>query len=211
MEHLAARLKEVGSVGCHSCKQGRGRTLLVCYAPRHPTWITVPPLIPQVVAAHGERVLETPTNRISFGITLDTFGPGPSGGGAAETPSKDMDQTYLGSMLFTRCVSGTRVVRRGEVKKVCGLEFQGFGSSLDDYPHTYMTAAAAIGGSREEIDRFIDVLGKTLISFKEKRKKEAKKQQPKAPETKQTALGDAGSASGGAALAAEPGAGAEEA
>lgn len=56
----------------------------------------------EVAAALGERVLETPGNPISLAMTLDSF----DGSGA----------TALGSMLFTRLVSGTRVVDRRKVR-----------------------------------------------------------------------------------------------
>ena len=98
----------------------------------------------EVAAKHGERVLDTPNNSISFGLTLDSLQTpeapsGGGGGGSGGIGGGGFDETYLGSMLFTRCVSGTRVVRRGEVKTICGIKFTGFGSSFDDYPHSYLT------------------------------------------------------------------------
>ena len=43
--------------------------------------------------------------------------------------------TKFGSMLFTRCVSGTRVVaRETEAKDIAGYSFVGWGASCDDYP-----------------------------------------------------------------------------
>jgi len=119
----------------------------------------------EVAGAFGERVLSTPKNHISFGMTLNSF----------DSSGSKHDATYLGSMLFTRCISGTRVVRKGEVKTICGIEFQGFGSSIDNYSHTYLTAACAIGLRREEIDRFIEVLHKTMASFQQKKSKELEK------------------------------------
>ena len=44
-------------------------------------------------------------------------------------------------MLFSRCVSGTRVVPRFVTKNMGGQVFCGY------YPHAYMTAACAIGVS----------------------------------------------------------------
>ena len=43
---------------------------------------------------HGQRVLETPHNPISMGITIDGY--------------EAKEATELGSMLYTRFVSGTR-------------------------------------------------------------------------------------------------------
>lgn len=126
----------------------------------------------EICSKHGERILDTPSNRISFGITLDTFDNTSENGEGGSGGKNSMDATYLGSMLFTRCVSGTRVIRKGEVKTICGYEFLGFGSSIDQFAHTYMTSACAIGVSRDEIDRFADVLNKSMTSFKQKQKKE---------------------------------------
>jgi len=121
----------------------------------------------EVAAKHNERVLSSPNNRISFGMTLDSF-------------AGDGDETYLGSMLFTRSVSGTRVVPQGVASSVCGMAFAGFGSSHPAYPHAYLTAAAAIGGTRAEVDRFVDTLDKTMAAFKQKRAKEAAKAEKRA-------------------------------
>lgn len=69
---------------------------------------------------------------------------------------------FLGSMLFTRCVSGTRVVPRGQKKTVAGVDFTGYGASVDGYPHDYMTAACALGLSEAELDEFVVRLEKTM-------------------------------------------------
>jgi O-phospho-L-seryl-tRNASec:L-selenocysteinyl-tRNA synthase len=82
--------------------------------------------------------------------------------------SLDVSPTLFGSMLFSRCVSGTRVVAPGETKSVGGVEFRGFGASHSAYPETYFTAAAAIGTTRADVDRFVVVLRKTFKDFKKK-------------------------------------------
>jgi hypothetical protein len=58
--------------------------------------------------------------------------------------SKGFSVEFLGSMLFTRFVSGTRVVsRNNNNKKVCGIEFpNGFGAHCTNYPHSYLTAVS---------------------------------------------------------------------
>jgi O-phospho-L-seryl-tRNASec:L-selenocysteinyl-tRNA synthase len=53
-----------------------------------------------VAAAHGERVLSTRGNPISLAMTLSTV--------ARDLTLAGKDVTFFGSMLFTRCVSGTR-------------------------------------------------------------------------------------------------------
>ena len=86
-----------------------------------------------------------------------------------------MDETYLGSMLFTRNVSGTRVVKPGKTQKISGFEFDGYGSSTDAYPCAYMTAACSIGVTREEVDLFFARLDKTMAEFQKKRSKKLAK------------------------------------
>lgn len=120
---------------------------------------TFPQQFHAVAEKHGERLLTCGTNDISFAISLDTMA------------EKDDDISALGAMLFSRCVSGTRVVVRGVEKTVCGQPFNGFGSSVDRYPHSYMTAACAIGLGEAEVDLFFRRLDKTLGEFKKKQKK----------------------------------------
>jgi len=93
----------------------------------------------------SESPILVPSNDISFGMTLDSFGENAS---------------FLGSMLFQRCASGARVLTNTGKKRVCigGVEFQHFGQSHDAYPHTYMTIAAALGTSKSEVDGFFSRL-----------------------------------------------------
>lgn len=72
-------------------------------------------------------------------------------------------------MLFTRCVSGTRVVPRGQHKSVGGVGFTGYGASVTGYPHDYLTAACAVGLSVAELDEFLLRLDKTLRKAKGER------------------------------------------
>lgn len=131
---------------------------------------TFPTRLGEVAAKYGERLLNCPANTISFGITLDNL--------ARPKNNKDEDDSkYLeavskeisqfGSMLFSRCVSGTRVVPRAQTKKIGDHDFVGFGSSVEQYPHAYMTAACAIGLTENELDEFFIRLDKT---FQEKSK-----------------------------------------
>jgi len=110
----------------------------------------------KVAAEEGERMLCTPGNPISMAMTLSC------------AKKIGAPPTMFGSMLFSRCVSGTRVVAPGETKTVGGITFQGFGASHSAYPETYFTAAAALGVTRADIDRFTTVLRKTFKDFKKK-------------------------------------------
>jgi len=83
-------------------------------------------------------------------------------------------------MLFRRCVSGTRVVARGDTKTMQqGHVFPGYGSSYDAYPHAYLTAACAIGVHPAELDEFLVRLDKTLREFSKQQQQQEKKLQNK--------------------------------
>lgn len=78
--------------------------------------------------------------------------------------SKASSATVLGAMLWQRHVSGVRLICRDKTQSVAGIQFHGYGSSCDDYPHDYMTAAAALGASRRDIDVFIEKVKKCWLS-----------------------------------------------
>ena len=105
----------------------------------------------------GERVLSTPDNPISMGITLDSLNNGTPGA------------TFLGSMLFARGASGARVVVPGKFQQVAGINFQGYGASCDNYPSAYLTIAAAIGSKLEDIDEFLKRLKICVVEFRKKK------------------------------------------
>lgn len=132
---------------------------------------TFPSRLNEVAEKYGERILECPTNTISFGITLDKLArprrEDEREDDAAYLKEVGKDISQFGSMLFSRCVSGTRVVPRAQSKTMGDHEFLGFGSSVDGYAHAYMTAACAIGLTKEEMDEFFIRLEKT---FQEKAK-----------------------------------------
>ena len=136
----------------------------------------------KVAMKYGSRVLKCPKNTISFAITLDSLLPMEDIATEVTTDviKNNEDQkwqlrakkiSYLGSMLFTRCVSGTRVVPCHQLKSICGMDFTGFGSSTDNYPHAYLTAACAIGLSKNEMEDFMARLDKSMRDFVSKQKK----------------------------------------
>ena len=59
-----------------------------------------------------------------------------------------------------------RVVAKGDVKDVSGHTFHGFGGHTDHYPCSYLTAAAAIGMQKHDVDLFIKRLDKVLSKLK---------------------------------------------
>lgn len=65
-----------------------------------------------------------------------------------------------------RCVSGTRVVAKGKQQSVGGIDFLGYGAHFDAYPHDYLTAAAALGTTEDDVDEFVSRLKKSLNEWK---------------------------------------------
>eukprot|EP00984_Skeletonema_dohrnii_P011682 scaffold4689_cov142-Skeletonema_dohrnii-CCMP3373.AAC.3 len=129
----------------------------------------------------GERSLDCPRNTISFGITLDNLVIGTD-----DETKKNVQITKFGSMLFTRCISGTRIVPTKETKTISGHIFQGFGSSYDDYPHSYMTAACAVGMGEEEMMEFFERLERCWREYVGKREKEEVRKRLKEMEIEQS-------------------------
>ncbi|KAG8453560.1 hypothetical protein GDO86_000261 [Hymenochirus boettgeri] len=97
----------------------------------------------------NERLLETPHNPISLAFSLTSDANGTS-------------LTQLGSMLFTRQVSGARVVPLGVCQTINGYIFEGFMSHSINYPCAYLNAASAIGIKKQDVDMFIKRLDKCL-------------------------------------------------
>jgi len=111
---------------------------------------------------YNERLLHTPHNPISLAVTLKTLGE-----------HQDRAITQLGSMLFTRQVSGARVVPLGSVQTVSGHTFRGFMSHANHYPCAYLNAAAAIGMKTQDVDLFMKRLDKCLKTVRKEQKKES--------------------------------------
>ena len=63
--------------------------------------------------------------------------------------------TELGSMLFTRRISGARVVKLRTTQKIENYEFLHYGSHSSQSEFPYLTVAAAIGIEDEDIDIFM--------------------------------------------------------
>jgi len=87
---------------------------------------------------HNEKLLKTPNNPISFAMSL----------------SNVKDPTNLGAMLFSRLVSGTRIIALEPMKVVNGFEFKNYGAHIDDYPCSYLNASATIGIRQVDVDAF---------------------------------------------------------
>eukprot|EP00053_Salpingoeca_punica_P000056 m.27107 g.27107 ORF g.27107 m.27107 type:complete len:516 (+) comp10035_c0_seq1:1396-2943(+) len=105
--------------------------------------------------AHGERVLHTPNNPISIGLSLTSL-----------PPCGDQSLTFFGSMLFSRGVSGTRVIVPQGQSTIGPRTFKSYGAHFDSYPCAYLTAAAAMGVTERDVDLFIARLDKAFDQYK---------------------------------------------
>lgn len=56
----------------------------------------------------------------------------------------------------------------GKQQVIAGITFQDYGCHTAGYPHPYMNAAAALGGSRQEVDVFIARLVKAYRELQDK-------------------------------------------
>jgi O-phospho-L-seryl-tRNASec:L-selenocysteinyl-tRNA synthase len=152
----------------------------------------------EITAKHSLSLLPAPRNSISTALSLQSLLQGEASAPAsasaeaeaAQAQVPDMGQpatvtfttsalwttsspgrqvTFLGSMLFQRCVSGCRVVEcKGEVKKVAGHDFCDWGAHKSLYPHSYLTVACAVGMTEEDAVLFLTRLDKSLLQFKKK-------------------------------------------
>jgi len=119
-------------------------------------------MLVRVAQKNGQRLLISQRNTISFAISLENTDD------ADQKDRSDVDErdvTAFGSMLFTRGISGARVVKRGHKEKVAGIEFTGYGSSSSHYPCSYFCVACAIGSKPEDIPLLEDRLNETFAAW----------------------------------------------
>jgi O-phospho-L-seryl-tRNASec:L-selenocysteinyl-tRNA synthase len=141
----------------------------------------------ETVAPFGERVLETPRNRISIGVTLSSVPPA--------------QVAHFGAQLFARNVSGARAIDCVETKRIDGVEFRGWGSSCDSYKCAYFTVAVAIGSQQSDIDTLCTKLTKLMRETHARQRKEQqhtatqnRQQLPEQPPTSTAAGNEEGEA-----------------
>ncbi len=109
-----------------------------------------------LLAKYGEQILENKDNKISIAISLQNL---------SRLTKKDINA--FGAYLYTRRVSGIKVVAGYKSKTVCGIGFSNYGSHTEAYSQLpYMAFAVAVGCLKPEVlltlfplDRF--VLGQT--------------------------------------------------
>ncbi|XP_073198484.1 O-phosphoseryl-tRNA(Sec) selenium transferase isoform X2 [Lepidochelys kempii] len=112
----------------------------------------------KLAEVYNERLLNTLHNPISLAMSLENL-----------DKHSDMAVTQLGSMLFTRQVSGARVVPLGSLQTVNNYTFKGFMSHADNYPCAYLNAASAIGMKKQDVDLFLKRLDKCMKTFRKEK------------------------------------------
>lgn len=169
-----------------------------------------------IAEKHGGRLLSTPGNTISFAVTLNGLlcaREGGEGRGDEEEDVKEDEEgelSFLGAMLFTRGVSGTRVVipapassflppsrssssspvplstPRRKMKVVAGLSFAGYGSHSNARypPGPYLTAACSLGMRKEEVEEFLKKLDRAMEDFVKMREKKGRRRKEEGGATK---------------------------
>jgi O-phospho-L-seryl-tRNASec:L-selenocysteinyl-tRNA synthase len=148
----------------------------------------------KVAAKHGERLLETPNNLISVGVTLGSFIRKPVAQAASEedgvevaaaaVPDRKSSQSnlsFIGSMMFSRLISGARTVPQHVEKTIVGYSFHGYGASHAGFPHPYATFACAIGMTKADVDVMATRFDKTLKDARKKLAKQVKQLAVKSP------------------------------
>lgn len=147
-------------------------------------------------AKNGLRLLSVPANKISLACDLTSL-TGLKSISPENDTADEIDQdhlTFLGSALFTRRVSGPRVVLcsinmtpapkaasdsvveaietakvklKGKYKKVIdGVPFESYGAHIDAYPCCYVTAACALGATRDEMESFLERFDLAIQEYK---------------------------------------------
>lgn len=95
---------------------------------------------------YKEKVLENPNNKISIAMTMESI---------CKDAKDSKEVTYLGSLFYSRQISGIKVVARTETIDFNGYKFSSYGSHSESYPFLpYCTFAAAIGISDTEVTDF---------------------------------------------------------
>ena len=113
----------------------------------------------EIAKRYDERLLITPNNKISIGMTLGNIAKK-----ANATIKKDL--TEIGSMFYNRQISGVRVLAESPETDICGYKFKNYGSSSENYSNLpYFTFACAIGITEKEIDGFCEKFTKIIDEY----------------------------------------------
>uniref|UniRef100_W8C5B1 O-phosphoseryl-tRNA(Sec) selenium transferase n=1 Tax=Ceratitis capitata TaxID=7213 RepID=W8C5B1_CERCA len=109
-----------------------------------------------------ETVFENKSNPISLALSLK------------QLQDYDLDLTKFGSMLYTRGISGARVVNVAEQRVIEGHEFIGWGTHHSQTKTAYLTMAAGLGITKAEIDSCFEKLKECWQDFLKSSKNKSK-------------------------------------
>lgn len=102
----------------------------------------------KIADKYGEKIIENPNNKISIAMTL---------GNICKNAKSKNDITYLGSLFYTRQISGIRIIAPSPELNFNEYKFKNYGSHCQDYPHMpYCSFASAIGVTNEEVNLFLN-------------------------------------------------------
>jgi O-phospho-L-seryl-tRNASec:L-selenocysteinyl-tRNA synthase len=114
---------------------------------RKEKYIKLKDMMTKVAEKYSEKILSNPNNKISIAMTL---------GSICKAESSKKDITYLGSLFYTRQISGIRIIAPSEAINFNGYKFSNYGSHSNSYPFIpYCAFACAIGITDEEITSFV--------------------------------------------------------
>jgi O-phospho-L-seryl-tRNASec:L-selenocysteinyl-tRNA synthase len=116
----------------------------------------------------GEKILENPNNKISIAMTLTNI---------CKDAKDSKEITYLGSLFFSRQISGIKFVAPTDKINFNDYYFSNYGAHSDSYPFLpYCAFAAAIGITDEEIKEFTEKFVEIINIYKNKNKISVKKE-----------------------------------
>jgi len=100
----------------------------------------------KVALEHNEKIIENPNNKISIAMSLVEL---------CKEARKKSEITYLGSLFYSRQISGIRILAASDEINFNGYKFKNYGSHSNNYPILpYANFAAAIGITKKEV-RFL--------------------------------------------------------
>jgi O-phospho-L-seryl-tRNASec:L-selenocysteinyl-tRNA synthase len=96
-----------------------------------------------VAKKYGEKIIETPNNKISLCLTMNKI---------CANSSDKKDVTYFGSLFYYRQISGIRVIAKSDIIDFNGYKFSNYGSHCEKYENLpYCSFAAAIGMTEKDV------------------------------------------------------------
>jgi O-phospho-L-seryl-tRNASec:L-selenocysteinyl-tRNA synthase len=112
---------------------------------RKEKYIRLKSLMTDVANHFGERIIETPNNKISLAMSLTNI--------CKDKTKKEI--TYLGSLFYSRQISGIKILAPSEATMFNGYKFNNYGTHCENYDILpYYAFAAGIGISDYEIEQF---------------------------------------------------------